>query len=585
MVGEAGADAQGAAAGHGVDGVQHQVGDDLVQLGGTPHHHRHRPQLELELERDAALDLPFLPARPGDRERVADHLVHVHGDERLVLPDARELLHASHRFRAAVGRLLDDVDAPLHHVDVARAAPHQLGVAEDGLQEVVEVVCDAARHLTERGEALGLVHLGLHLSLGGGVADDREDAGAPAVPRGQEREGHRKVQGPPVRALGAHIESADRSLRGEGGPLDLIGLLGEQAREGTADRLARGYGEDAFRGGVPPAHEALTVDRDDRVARAADQLLEILLGLGHLAVQARIADRDRQIVGEHLQQLALTWIDGPGRRAVGHQEVAEDVALFADGADQAGLARDVGGNLGAEAHGGLVVAQGVLEQLGDGAGELAEVELTEQAAGDLAQDRQLGDPQGLLGVLPAGLLLQAPRLGGQRAHLLHQRGELLAGPEAVLASGEGPLRGLFQILPAERLDEVLEGAVGQRVLHRLEGGVGGDHHHLDARVRALDPPEQLDAVHLRHLDVHEDQIRMEGVERLEGGLAAVGGGDLVARLEDHAEGLARSHLVVDHQYPRTVAHACPDAGSEAVKLTSFRACLASSRPPWLSRIR
>src|SRR6266852_8362750 len=78
---------------------------------------------------------------------------------------------------------------------------------------------------------------------------------------------------------------------------------------------------------------------------------------------------------------------------------------------------------------------------------------------------------------------------------------------------------------------------------------------------------------------------MEGAERLQRSLAALRGGDLVARLEDHAQGLARSHLVVDDEHPRTVAHGCPDAGSDAVKLTSPRACLASSRPPWLSRIR
>src|SRR5260370_40194116 len=94
----------------------------------------------------------------------------------------------------------------------------------------------------------------------------------------------------------------------------------------------------------------------------------------------------------------------------------------------------------------------------------------------------------------------------------------------------------------------------------------------------------VEAVQLRQLDVHEYQIGMEGAERLQRSLAALRGGDLVARLEDHAQGLARSHLVVDDEHPRTVAHGCPDAGSDAVKRTSPRASLACSRPPWLWRI-
>ena len=58
---------------------------------------------------------------------------------------------------------------------------HELRVAEDGLEQVVEVVRDAARHLAERGELLGLVHLRLELALGGHVAHDGEHALEPAV--------------------------------------------------------------------------------------------------------------------------------------------------------------------------------------------------------------------------------------------------------------------------------------------------------------------------------------------------------------------------------------------------------------------
>ena len=110
-----------------------------------------------------------------------DDLVEVERHERLVGPQARELLDAADRLRAARGRLLDDVEAAPHHVHVGRVLAHELRVAEDGLQQVVEVVRDAARHLAERGELLGLVHLRLELALRGGVAHDGEQALEAAV--------------------------------------------------------------------------------------------------------------------------------------------------------------------------------------------------------------------------------------------------------------------------------------------------------------------------------------------------------------------------------------------------------------------
>src|SRR5206468_2388224 len=100
----------------------------------------------------------------------------------------------------------------------------------------------------------------------------------------------------------------------------------------------------------------------------------------------------------------------------------------------------------------------------------------------------------------------------------------------------------------------------------------------------LDPLQELDAVHVRHLDVHEDEVGMEGGEGLQGRLAAVRGCDVIAGFEDHAQRLARSQFVVDHQDAGTLAHARA-ATSDAVKLTSPRPCLTSSRPPCASTMR
>src|SRR5262249_23692143 len=95
------------------------------------------------------------------------------------------------------------------------------------------------------------------------------------------------------------------------------------------------------------------------------------------------------------------------------------------------------------------------------------------------------------------------------------------------------------------------------------------------------------AVHLRHLDIHEDEVGMERPERPQRRLAAVRGGDVVAGLEDHAEGLPPSPLVVHPADPRPVAPAgCPvTPGSSAVNVPSARPCGPSSRPPCASMMR
>ena len=229
----------------------------------------------------------------------------------------------------------------------------------------------------------------------------------------------------------------------------------------------------------------------------------------------------------------------------------------------------------------LVVAQRGTELLGDGGHQLGEVELAEQAARDFPKDGQLGHPQRLFRLLAPSLLLEVACLAREGAHLVHQRGELIARAHLGLPPRQRAPHRLLQVLAAEGLDQVLEGPVGQRVLHRLQGRVGRDHHDLDAGVDALDAAEELDAVHLRHLDVHEDQVRVEALQRTQRRFTAIGGGDVVPGLEDHAERFPRPHLVVHHEDARAVRHATLPGtpGSTAVKATSARPCLASSRPP------
>ena len=76
------------------------------------------------------------------------------------------------------------------------------------------------------------------------------------------------------------------------------------------------------------------------------------------------------------------------------------------------------------------------------------------------------------------------------------------------------------------------------------GGEGDDGDMGTARLGRADGAGGGAAVHFGHGYVHEDQVGVERAERLERGFATVRGGDLVARLEDHADGLAWAFLVV-----------------------------------------
>ena len=141
------------------------------------------------------------------------------------------------------------------------------------------------------------------------------------------------------------------------------------------------------------------------------------------------------------------------------------------------------------------------------------------------------------------------------AHLADQRRQGAPRPvEALPTPGERPLRGFLELPRRERLHEVVHGAEAHRSLHGVERRVGRDHHDLHPRIERLHALEELDAVHPRHLHVHEDHVRAHRRQDGQHLLAAPGREDLVARLEDHADGLAWAFLVVDDQDAR-IGHA------------------------------
>src|SRR4029077_19402479 len=89
---------------------------------------------------------------------------------------------------------------------------------------------------------------------------------------------------------------------------------------------------------------------------------------------------------------------------------------------------------------------------------------------------------------------------------------------------------------------------------RVERAVAGDDHDLEVLVDLLRALEDADAAEPGHLEVERhdvDRRARHDVERL---VARGRGHDLAVALENRAQRLSHTHLVIDHQDPRTRAH-------------------------------
>src|SRR5262249_59218082 len=104
-----------------------------------------------------------------------------------------------------------------------------------------------------------------------------------------------------------------------------------------------------------------------------------------------------------------------GVRVVGGDQVAERQAGIDDRADDRGARGHRGRRRHAQVDAYLVVSERVPELLDDGGGELVEVQLPEDAPGDLTKNGELGDAQQLLSLLTPRLLFQVVGLLRQRA--------------------------------------------------------------------------------------------------------------------------------------------------------------------------
>ena len=151
----------------------------------------HRTQLLADHDRRAP-QVALRPARPHDLDRLADDVPEVHALEPAIDVPAREAPDAADRLDAVADGLLDRRQAPLEALGRGLVGD-ELGVPEDRLEQVGEVVGHAHGQLTEGGELLGPGQLLLPPALLGDVADDQEEPGLVAPAPGDGRAGRGEV--------------------------------------------------------------------------------------------------------------------------------------------------------------------------------------------------------------------------------------------------------------------------------------------------------------------------------------------------------------------------------------------------------
>ena len=163
--------------------------------------------------------------------------------------------------------------------------------------------------------------------------------------------------------------------------------------------------------------------------------------------------------------------------------------------------------------------------------------------------------------MPGHLPRQVHRLAEAGRDADH--GELLAhaglrhqlGPEVVRLPGDhhgvgGPPDEHLQVRRRERLGEVVPGAGAQRLDAAGDARVAGHHDDDGVTMVVQGRPEEVHAADLRHVQVHQHDVELAALHRLQRLFAAADDGDVEAVHLEHAGArLAQGALVVHHQDP------------------------------------
>jgi len=142
----------------------------------------------------------------------------------------------------------------------------------------------------------------------------------------------------------------------------------------------------------------------------------------------------------------------------------------------------------------------------------------------------------------------------RRSRRLRQAGKQLAGHIRVnmrLALGRA-FNGGYQLLARRILEQVAGRPAANGVEDPLVGVVGGKRQHPHAGMALTDQAGSLDAVHARHLQIHQHHIRpgvRDQLQCLGAILRYAHHLDPRRRAQDGLQSLAHQVLVVTNQYP------------------------------------
>lgn len=223
-----------------------------------------------EPARDGGFDLERLTDRTAQQVFHADDELADVDDLRLEFLAPAERQQLARQLGAAPHRGLRTRNAPLECLVTGNALADEVQVARDHLQQVVEVVRDAAGKLANRLHLLRLAQLLLRgLKVGGGLLLGRHVA---ATGVDQPLLGPRDPRDPPVAAVVvAHaVVLAGQQAVGRGGQSAAagVGFVGVVEFEvAAADHLVRQPAQDRCPGFVGGADHAISIDHDLQVAR------------------------------------------------------------------------------------------------------------------------------------------------------------------------------------------------------------------------------------------------------------------------------------------------------------------------------
>ena len=278
------------APGHALVCVDHQVLEHLADLGGVD---LGRPQAGLQLE-----EASRARTRKGEAHRVGHDLPHrrfpAHGGA------------AAGKGKELAGEALGACDGPFRLLEIrgdgAVGAAPQAGeahVAQDGGEQVVEVVGDAPGQQPQALELLGSGHLGFHPPPLGDIAEDSPGGHRPALL--EPAVGHALQEHAPAFSRDERHLDAAHVLPGEHRTEDpltvLAAIRGDDVEQGEGRQVLAGIAKGAQPGAVRVEERPVGGHALDQVGGVLEEVPVLLLALGE-RLHGRLALGDVE-VGEH----------------------------------------------------------------------------------------------------------------------------------------------------------------------------------------------------------------------------------------------------------------------------------------------